>query len=102
MSRIIVKRWIYEDVQSKAQTYMRTLCWDKVIDYNTKGEEIECFALYPESIVKETEKAICFNCKYWSTKGREVSFKVFTGHNVWIPKSAILHNYLTPEPEWAV
>jgi len=97
MSRIIVKRWIYEDVQSKAQNYMRTLCWDKVLDYDKNGKEVECFALYPESIVKETEKAVCFDCKYWSQRGREVNFTVYHGHKVWIPKSAILYNYMKSE-----
>ena len=97
MSRIIVKRWIYEEVQSKAQTYMRTLCWDKCIDFDDKGNDFECFALYPESIVKETEKAICFDCKYWSHRSQRVNFTVYHGHKVWIPKSAILHNYMVPE-----
>ena len=90
---ITVRAWIYEKVQTEAQKYMRTICWEKIDNavlqrYDVDDEYV--YIINVNGIVKETDKAICFDCNYWSTKGYTVNFTVYHGHKVWIPKSAIL------------
>ena len=87
---VTIKDWIYEKVQTDAQKYMRTLCWDSFYDWDDNGKEVRRYTLSAVDIVKETEKAICFNCRYWSTRSHNVNFTVYSGHNVWIPKSALI------------
>lgn len=90
MKAIVIKSWIYEEIQTKAQQYARTICWDKQYRFDEDGNEVEVFKINVKDVEKETEKAICFNCQYWSTRSYRPNFTVYDGHKVWIPKSAIL------------
>lgn len=92
MANVIIKEWIYEDIQNKAQKYMRTIVWEKIDGcfYADLTDDENVYCICVDSIVSETEKAICFNCKYWSTRSYRANFTVYTGHKVWIPKSAII------------
>ena len=89
---LVIRPWIYEEIQTTAQKYMRTICWDKFENYEfvdlTNDEYL--YSISVNGIVKETEKAVCFDCNYWSTRGYRANFTVYSGHKVWIPKSAIL------------
>jgi len=88
---IKIKDWIYKKIQSDAFTKGKTIIWEKLLDYDDKGEEIELFSIKVNSVVKETEKAICYDCCYWyhGTYSQRVNFTEYTGYKVWIPKSAI-------------
>lgn len=90
MKNIIVKSWIYEEIQTKAQQYMRTIVWDKQYRFDNEGNEYPVYKISVADVVNETEKAICFNCNFWSTRSQRVNFTVYNGHKVWIPKSAII------------
>lgn len=84
-----IKDWIYKKVQSEAFCKGKTIVWDKVFDYDEKGNETEVFTIKVNKIVKETAKAVCVDCVFWK-QGYSVNFTEYTGYNVWIPKSAIL------------
>ena len=90
MMNINIKPWIYEEIQTKAQKYMRTICWKKQYLLDDNGEEYLTYSINVNGVVKETEKAICFDCNFWSTRGYTANFTVYNGHKVWIPKSAII------------
>ena len=90
MKNINIKPWIYEEIQTTAQKYMRTICWKKQYLLDDNGEEYLTYSINVNDVVKETEKAICFDCNFWSTRGYRANFTVYSGHKVWIPKSAIL------------
>lgn len=93
--KIIIKKWIYEEVQTKAQRYNFTLCWAKTEAEYAKilfDIEEDIFSLYG-NIEKETEKAVCFSLDYWNLNkaGRCVTDAPrCNGFKVWIPKSAII------------
>ena len=87
---ITLKSWIYEKVQSEAFVKSKTIVWNKKVDHDKDGNETEVYTIKVNGIVKETEKAICFDCVYWYHGGRNMSFTEYTGYKVWIPKSAIL------------
>lgn len=90
MKSITIKSWIYEEIQSKAFCQSKTIVWNKQYDFDDNGDEIAIYTIGVKDIIKETEKAICFNCKYWSTRSYRPNFTVYDGYKVWIPKSAIL------------
>lgn len=94
MKTILVKKWIYQDLQTKAGKYNFTLVWEKceaetmnlLFDINE-----EAFFLYG-NIEKETEKAIMFSLDYWNLNkaGRYITDAPrCNGFKVWIPKIAI-------------
>ena len=87
---IILKSWIYEEIQSKAFCKGKTIVWKKQLEYGDDGKVITSYVIKVDHIVKETEKAICFDCVYWYHGSRTVNFTEYTGYKVWIPKSAIL------------
>lgn len=87
---IILKSWIYEEIQSKAFCKGKTIVWNKNFEYDKNGKEIVTYTIKVNGIVRETEKAICFDCVYWYHRSRTVNFTEYTGYKVWIPKSAIL------------
>ena len=92
MANVIIKGWIYEKVQIDAQKYMRTLVWEKMDGcfFADLTDDEFVYSISVADIVAETEKAVCFNCKYWSTRSYRANFTVYEGHKVWIPKSAII------------
>ena len=92
MTHAIIKSWIYEDIQSKAQQKMRTIVWEKIdgFFFADLTDDDTVYRIEVKDIVKETEKAVCFNCKYWSTRSYRPNFTVYDGYKVWVPKSAIL------------
>jgi len=85
-----IKSWIYEEIQSRAFCNSKTIVWDKQYDYDENGNEVAIYNIGVEDIVKETEKAVFVNCRYWSTRSYRPNFTVYNGYRVWIPKSAIL------------
>ena len=87
--KMSIKSWIYEKIQSEAFCKGKTIVWDKEYEYDHTGKEIVVYTIKYNSIVKETEKAVCVDCTYWYHGGRRVSFTEYTGYKVWIPKSAI-------------
>lgn len=97
MARIEVKQWIYIDAQAKAGQYNRTLVWDKghIEDEAFSGwHKKDTFFLYGEP-VRETEKAVQYNLKYWNLSkafrgGQLVGTDAESGWMCWIPKSAIV------------
>ena len=93
MANITIKNWIYEDIQGKAFCNNKTIVWNKHYDFDKNGNEVPVFTIKVNSKVRETEKAICFDCVYWwlgSGLRNSINFTEYTGHKVWIPKSAIL------------
>jgi len=90
MKAMVIKSWIYEKIQTDAQKYLKTIVWDKKYIYDEDGNEQAVYKIGIADIIKETEKAVYVNCKYWSQKSRYVNFTVYDGFKVWIPKSAIL------------
>lgn len=93
--RFEVKQWIYVDVQTKAQKYNFTLCWELAHDEDPFGDcwdEKDTFYLWG-NVVRETEKATLFELDYWNLNrcGRYATDAPrCNGFKVWIPKSAIL------------
>ena len=105
--RINVKKWYFENEQCKAQRYNFTLCWEKLyIDdknnlipelwgnnlYNMGKVEFKGYVFFGEKI-RETEKAVFFNLKYWNLNkaGRDITHApIEKTWKAWIPKSAIL------------
>ncbi len=87
---ITIKSWIYEKVQGEAFGKGKTIVWKKEATYDSEYNVVPCYTIKYDSVVKETEKAICLNCCYWYHGNRRVSFQEYTGYKVWIPKSAIV------------
>ena len=86
---IEVKRWVYMDMQEKAQRYNRTLLWEAV---NDTLQYAKSFRVSGHKIA-ETEKAVQFDLYFWNLRkaGRYVTdAPVEGGWKVWIPKSAII------------
>ncbi len=84
MLQVDVKRWIYQEAQTRAQKYNWTLLWNHIDEH--------VFALYGD-ITRETEKAVLLECKYWNLNraGRYATdAPVCEGFKVWIPKTAIV------------
>ena len=85
---IILKDWIYKKIQSEAFCKNKTIVWEKTMSFEN-GDIIDTYSIKVDSIVRETEKAVCVNCVYWWLGYREVNFTEYKGYKVWIPKSAI-------------
>ena len=86
---IIIKKWIYEKIQNLCSN--RTIVWHKNVETNFEtGEETITYTIKVNGIVRETEKAVCYDCVYWYIGGRSINFTEYSGHKVWIPKSAII------------
>lgn len=97
MDRIIVKDWIYEEAQVKAQKYNYTLLWNRatMCEDNELASVIDdkLFCLFGD-VERETEKAILVNCSFWNLRkaGRYVTdAPIENGFKVWLPKSAVIN-----------
>lgn len=105
--KIRVKKWWYEQEQTKAQKYDWTLCWENI--YKDKEGKIYSesrqaqneyemglldkvgFALYGNQL-RETEKAVFMELSFWNLRkaGRYVNdAPVETRWKTWIPKSVL-------------
>ena len=91
MGEVIVKKWFYERIQTQALQYGRTLAWGTIYRLDDNGNEVEYFKIRVNGKTQETEKAICVDCIYHKESyGYEIDMKEYSGHRVWIPKSAII------------
>ena len=108
--KIRVKKWWYEQEQSKAQKYNWTLCWESVYkdangiiysetkqakdDYNRGLLDRVGFALFGNQL-KETDRAVYMELSFWNLRraGRYITdAPVETRWKTWIPKSVLIVN----------
>ena len=106
--KINVKKWWFENEQTKAGKYDWTLCWEYVYkdadgiiysetqkakdDYNRGLLDIVGRAIFGKQL-GETEKAIYMELSFWNLRkaGRYINdAPVETRWKTWIPKSVII------------